>query len=254
MANNNRFAFGRKTSGVADVDFWADAAKPTGRDLNDLARSIVEWGWSGSDVTPGTITVNANGNNLSGVGTVTTIDLNSTGRIQANQPLFVKNGASPAHQWAVGPFLGIGRFDIMHSTDNFATADNHWSIDSGGMITKSPSPMSSAASTTTFTEQNILGDGGNSIFLYSDWYRMSSGTGHGTLANRIRRQVDGTPMGQIQFDSSYVSIGWGGSRHLGVDSSGNVVFPQGLRSTNPGAGSKACWYDPSDGNRVKYQP
>lgn len=27
-----------------------------------------------------------------------------------------------------------------------------------------------------------------------------------------------------------------------------------LRSTNPGAGSKALWYDPADGNRVKFAP
>lgn len=29
---------------------------------------------------------------------------------------------------------------------------------------------------------------------------------------------------------------------------------QNLRSTDPGAGSQAFWYDPSDGNRVKYTP
>jgi hypothetical protein len=29
---------------------------------------------------------------------------------------------------------------------------------------------------------------------------------------------------------------------------------QNLRSTNPGAGSQQLWYDPADGNRVKYAP
>jgi hypothetical protein len=34
---------------------------------------------------------------------------------------------------------------------------------------------------------------------------------------------------------------------------GGVVFDN-LPSTNPGAGSKQIWYDPADGNRVKYAP
>ena len=46
---------------------------------------------------------------------------------------------------------------------------------------------------------------------------------------------------------------------LTIDNSGNATIAGGLTilnlpSTNPGAGSKQAWYDPSDGNTIKYAP
>lgn len=38
-----------------------------------------------------------------------------------------------------------------------------------------------------------------------------------------------------------------------IDGNGQC-FMKRLRSTNPGAGSKQIWYDPADGNRVKFAP
>jgi hypothetical protein len=38
-----------------------------------------------------------------------------------------------------------------------------------------------------------------------------------------------------------------------IRADGGVRIPN-LPSTNPGAGSKQLWYDPADGNRVKYAP
>jgi hypothetical protein len=38
-----------------------------------------------------------------------------------------------------------------------------------------------------------------------------------------------------------------------LTASGGVAVPN-LPSANPGAGTKQLWYDPADGNRVKYQP
>lgn len=60
MGYNNRFAY----------NSWPDNATPNGKDLNDVARSVREWGWSGSDAAAGTITINGNGQTLSNVAVV----------------------------------------------------------------------------------------------------------------------------------------------------------------------------------------
>ena len=44
-----------------------------------------------------------------------------------------------------------------------------------------------------------------------------------------------------------------GNPMMRMDGNGHVLV-YNLRSTNPGGGSKQLWYDPADGNRVKFAP
>lgn len=50
--------------------------------------------------------------------------------------------------------------------------------------------------------------------------------------------------GSVEFSNSNGTISM---QMIGT----NIVTPN-LRSTNPGAGTKQLWYDPADGNRVKF--
>jgi len=60
--------------------------------------------------------------------------------------------------------------------------------------------------------------------------------------------------GQVSTVASSLSmLGPGGANVLlNINSGGTTLAMSALPSSNPGAGSKQFWYDPSDGNRVKY--
>ena len=46
----------------------------------------------------------------------------------------------------------------------------------------------------------------------------------------------------------------GGAARFTMDSTGGAIAMPNLTNVNPGAGTKRLWYDPADGNRVKYAP
>jgi hypothetical protein len=80
--------------------------------------------------------------------------------------------------------------------------------------------------------------------------RVSGSSGDWTgAAWYIRRIIDGVAViTWIRFGSGDLTLNSPGDIRLDGP---NVSAPQ-LRATNPGAGSKQFWYDPADGNRVKF--
>jgi hypothetical protein len=56
------------------------------------------------------------------------------------------------------------------------------------------------------------------------------------------------PYASISQNGIVVSSGGATQCYIGY----NIFQMSGLRSTNPGAGTKELWYDPADGNRVKF--
>ena len=70
----------------------------------------------------------------------------------------------------------------------------------------------------------------------------------------LRRFVNGsTAVSDIVMSTYRLSFSVAAVEGLRIDGSSGIKIsiPQ-LRSTNPGAGSKELWYDPADGNRVKF--
>ena len=55
------------------------------------------------------------------------------------------------------------------------------------------------------------------------------------------------------YSGDFIACFINGALRFGVDQNGGIVAA-GLPNANPGAGSKALWYDPADSNRVKYAP
>jgi hypothetical protein len=78
-----------------------------------------------------------------------------------------------------------------------------------GILPINPTAPSSTSGSRSNAQYVQVIEAGNAIILQSELVRVSAGTGHGTLAHRIRRKVDVTDMGYIEFGSTYVSIGGG---------------------------------------------
>jgi hypothetical protein len=64
-----------------------------------------------------------------------------------------------------------------------------------------------------------------------------------TSSNSMRLQINASDLEFWNVDT--------GNLLFSISYDGAISFPY-LPSTNPGAGSKQLWYDPSDGNRVKF--
>ena len=72
----------------------------------------------------------------------------------------------------------------------------------------------------------------------------------------LRRFVNGSTAVSDMVMSTYrISFQVATFEALRIDGASGIkiAVPQ-LRSTNPGPGSKELWYDPADGNRVKFAP
>lgn len=59
--------------------------------------------------------------------------------------------------------------------------------------------------------------------------------------------------GSGSFGGNFIALFLNSVLKFAVDSTGGIAVP-GLPSVNPGAGSKKLYYDPADGNRVKFAP
>jgi hypothetical protein len=78
-----------------------------------------------------------------------------------------------------------------------------------------------------------------------DW---ADGSSH-TVFGRIRSLCRTAGQYDLVFSTYYGSA----LEALRLTAPGGIVLPS-LPSANPGAGSKQLWYDPADGNRVKFAP
>lgn len=70
----------------------------------------------------------------------------------------------------------------------------------------SPSPGGVAGSQAVVISSGII-DGPNTIAIHLLNHRVSTGSGHGTIEQHLRRQIDGTSMGYFGWGSNYVSVG-----------------------------------------------
>jgi hypothetical protein len=82
----------------------------------------------------------------------------------------------------------------------------------------------------------------------------SGGTTYTEMTNshfRVQANADGSRFSQMDLAQLVIS-GPSGTQRVALSPTGFEV--DGLPSSNPGAGTKQFWYDPSDGNRVKFAP
>jgi hypothetical protein len=70
----------------------------------------------------------------------------------------------------------------------------------------------------------------------------------GEFRGRVFLTSNAGGVGFLSMQMSFVGSPWVG---ISLDQTGNVYIPN-LPATSPAAGSKGLWYDPADGNRVKY--
>lgn len=122
----------------------------------------------------------------------------------------------------------------------------------GARVSMSNGSVAAGAGSQVKVFGSVVSDGGSGMYVEQVFHRSSGGTGHGAVESHIRRRVDSTLMGYVGFGSSYVSVGFGGGiEQVRIAESGHfAIFA--LPSSNPGAGSKRLYYDPADGNRVKF--
>lgn len=145
--------------------------------------------------------------------------------------------------------------------ENYLWADH---VDAGGKnlsnvgqlsassaITATPGMLGAAAGSQLQAFSAAYVDGGSGIVLETLAYRTSVTPGHGSVELQIGRKVDVTRMGYIGFGSEYTNFVFGGSEAMKLEPAGVIRLPL-LPSANPGAGTKQLWYDPADGNRVKF--
>lgn len=70
------------------------------------------------------------------------------------------------------------------------------------------------------------------------------------LRGQLLMQVNQSPFGA---DFRFTTGSGGATEVMRIDTNGRIYI-YALPGSNPGAGSKQLWYDPADGNRVKFAP
>lgn len=126
----------------------------------------------------------------------------------------------------------------------------------GGVLQYSTASQSLGAAVGSRIDSVILlGNTPNADHLRTSLVRYKSSAGDWSdAAWYMHRIIDGVVVsGEISFPQNGLRLSSSGSV-IGIElQSTNVLMPN-LRSTNPGAGSRQLWYDPADGNRVKFAP
>lgn len=78
--------------------------------------------------------------------------------------------------------------------------------------------------------------------------------GAGGIAMNVLNTAESNYTPLTAFGASFTVRPFGETtRDFTVDGNGRIIA-KALRSSDPGAGSKEMWYDPADGNRMKYTP
>jgi hypothetical protein len=173
----------------------------------------------------------------------------NTGFIASNGPISIKGGPTTLTINANGlsvssGFVGIGTPSPSYAIDLTGTTPNATCIKSQNSVASSFASVLLLNDTGTYMQ---MGCGGSTYATYAGWGWLSSPGGIQITAGAMTLYT--TPNG----------LGIGGSPSYKLDVAGTINGQGALRmpalpSTNPGAGTKQFWYDPADGNRVKYAP
>jgi hypothetical protein len=165
----------------------------------------------------------------------------------------VTGAANLTHPNVVTKVSASGQITEGGITDQSAANSDRLHITAAGLV-----GIGTAGPTTALTVQagasgaftpmvtlnvNLAGTAGEGASL--DWADASSHTIFARIRSLCRTAG--------QYDLAFSTYFGAALESLRLTASGGVMLPA-LPSSNPGAGSKQLWYDPADGNRVKYAP